>query len=187
MADSQPTTNIVRYKEVPGFPAYRVGDDGSAWTRWRRVGFSSYEIGDEWKLLKTTPDRRGRVRIRLSGKQYFLYRLVLEVFIGSCPEGMCCRHLDGNSMNNRLENLAWGTSSENSQDALRHGTHTGPKNRGKRRSFKVLTAAQVQQIRTLFAAGAKRRDLASRFNVCETTIWYTVNRRRARAGMRMPE
>ena len=34
------------------------------------------------------------------------------------------RHLNGNPADNRWpENLAWGTSSENSHDLVRHGTH----------------------------------------------------------------
>lgn len=34
-----------------------------------------------------------------------------------------CRHLNGNPYDNRLENLAWGTPSENMLDKVRHGTH----------------------------------------------------------------
>src|SRR5262249_12949164 len=33
------------------------------------------------------------------------------------------RHLNGIRTDNRPENLAWGTKSENMQDAVRHGTH----------------------------------------------------------------
>jgi hypothetical protein len=35
---------------------------------------------------------------------------------------MVCRHLDGNPINNRLENLRWGTHKENKADAIKHGT-----------------------------------------------------------------
>ena len=34
---------------------------------------------------------------------------------------MGCRHLDGDSMNNRLDNLCWDTQSENMKDVYRHG------------------------------------------------------------------
>ena len=39
-----------------------------------------------------------------------VHRLVLEAFVGPCPEGMCCRHFpDRDPSNNKLENLSWGT------------------------------------------------------------------------------
>ena len=51
-----------------------------------------------------------------------IHRLVLETFIGLCPKEMECRHLDGNRGNNNVNNLRWGTVSENAKDAIRHGT-----------------------------------------------------------------
>jgi hypothetical protein len=43
-------------------------------------------------------------------------------FIGK-PNGLVVRHLNGISRDNRLENLAYGTQSDNEQDSIRHGTH----------------------------------------------------------------
>ena len=37
--------------------------------------------------------------------------------------GDVVRHLDGDKENNRAENLAWGTDSENMIDQVRHGNH----------------------------------------------------------------
>lgn len=49
--------------------------------------------------------------------------LMLRAFVGPPPPGTEARHLDGNPMNGALENLAWGTKSENARDQVRHGTH----------------------------------------------------------------
>jgi hypothetical protein len=51
-----------------------------------------------------------------------VHRIILEAFAGPRPDGMVCRHLDGNPMNNRLANLRWGTQAENIADKVRHGT-----------------------------------------------------------------
>ena len=48
--------------------------------------------------------------------------LICEAFHGPRPPGMQCRHIDGNPKNDRPENLAWGTQSENQMDRHRHGT-----------------------------------------------------------------
>lgn len=53
----------------------------------------------------------------------YVHHLVLEAFVGPRPHGMQCRHINGNSLDNRLKNLAWGTPSEDNYDRVRHGTH----------------------------------------------------------------
>ena len=54
---------------------------------------------------------------------YYVHTLVLLAFVGERPENMECLHKDGNPKNARLENLRWGTSSENNQDIVRHGNN----------------------------------------------------------------
>lgn len=81
------------------------------------------------RILKLKPNPQGYWRIgltkELADRQvfHFVHRLVLEAFIGPCPDGMQCRHLDGNPGNNFVTNLRWGTSSENNLDKVGHGTH----------------------------------------------------------------
>lgn len=78
-------------------------------------------------ILKQTKDSDGYIIATLyqegNYKKFKVHRLMLENFIGACPEGMQCRHLDGNNTNNSLQNLRWGTVSENNLDRVRHGTH----------------------------------------------------------------
>lgn len=47
--------------------------------------------------------------------------LVLEEFVGSCPDGMECCHWDDDRSNNRLDNLRWDTHSNNVKDGYRNG------------------------------------------------------------------
>jgi hypothetical protein len=52
-----------------------------------------------------------------------VHHLIAETFHGPRPEGMVVRHLNGNPLDNRAENLRWGTYTENNLDAVAHGTH----------------------------------------------------------------
>ena len=52
----------------------------------------------------------------------YLHRLVLESFIGPCPDGMEGCHNDGDPANNTAENLRWDTRHANIMDSIRHGT-----------------------------------------------------------------
>lgn len=67
--------------------------------------------------LKVTLSRGGK------GKTWLVHRLVLTAFRGPCPPSLECLHGNGNSADNRLVNLRWGTRSENQEDSVRHGTH----------------------------------------------------------------
>lgn len=71
-----------------------------------------------WQVTLCAPPGRERGLFRHA----LIHQLVLEAFVGLAPEGMECRHLDGDPDNNFLSNLAWGTRTENAQDSIRHGT-----------------------------------------------------------------
>lgn len=50
-----------------------------------------------------------------------VHHLVLESFVGPRPEGKQGLHWDDDPYNNHIENLRWGTRSENMQDRIRNG------------------------------------------------------------------
>ena len=54
-------------------------------------------------------------------KSLRVHREVLRAHKGDAP-GLQCRHLDGNVLNCRLDNLAWGTQRDNEADKRKHGT-----------------------------------------------------------------
>lgn len=65
--------------------------------------------------------------VRLSkngwGENGLVHRLVLEAFVGPCPEGQEGCHNNGDVLNCRLTNLRWDTKSSNNLDRVKHGTH----------------------------------------------------------------
>lgn len=178
-----PDNDTVRYKEIPGHPGYRVGDDGTVWSRWQKIskgkakGFTHF-IGDgEWRRLAPNTDSRqsGHLRIRLvGGRRIFVHRLVLETFVGPCPpRHVACHFPDRNPANNRLENLRWGTQEANRSDSVKHGTAIC----GEKTRTAKLTEHEVRQIRSEYAEGkTTQQQLADRYRVGLTTIWFVVNR-----------
>ena len=79
------------------------------------------------RILKQSYMKKGYLRLNLTKdgvrKQHTVHSLVLSSFVGPRPSGMITRHLNGIPDDNRLENLAWGTGSENQHDAVAHGAH----------------------------------------------------------------
>ena len=56
------------------------------------------------------------------GTMRYVHRLVLESFRGARDDMQGC-HNDGDQKNNHLDNLRWGTASDNAYDRVAHGTH----------------------------------------------------------------
>ena len=161
--------STVTYRDIPDLPGYRVGDDGSIWSR---RGSRWKTPRKNWRQLKPKADGRGRVRIQLylDGRAkpvtQFLSRLVLSAFVGPCPEGMVACHANDNPGDNRLANLRWDTLKANSADALRNGRyHLGLSNRNAR-----FTETQIRGLRLAHAAGASVVALALITDVSETAI-----------------
>ena len=160
--------NKVEYRSLGfmGYPNYRVGDDGSVW---------SFQLG-KWKEKRQTLIKEGMSKNRFvvciwnagRGKTHLVHRLVLFAFRGEAPEGMQCCHNDGNSSNNNLTNLRWGSHQENQLDRRKHGTD----NRGEKHWKCVLTVEQVKEIRRLYKTGKQtnKQKLAAMFHVSDGTI-----------------
>ena len=66
-----------------------------------------------------------QVSPRVNGKPFerLVHRLVLAAFTGYFPQGLQVCHNNGNPLDNRIENLRWGTYSDNVYDRVKHGTH----------------------------------------------------------------
>lgn len=58
-------------------------------------------------------------------KHYYVHRLVLEHFVGACPEGKESHHIDHNSGNNHVSNLEWVTHQENILRSFTEGGREG--------------------------------------------------------------
>jgi hypothetical protein len=157
-------------RPIPSFPGYGVRKDGSLWSR-KRPG--SKQLRDEWRRLSTTKVfRHGKPRYEQTSLArdgrlvpVHIHRMVLEAFIGPCPEGCEARHLNGDSFDNRLENLQWGTKIENSEDKRRHGTMQSCERNGQAK----LTRTEVEAIRQL-RPSTTLVVLASQFGVSSSQI-----------------
>jgi hypothetical protein len=95
--------------------------------------------------------------------------LVANAFIGPNPGKLDLCHGDGNKQNNRVENLRWGTRSENTQDALRHGTFHIVGHPGERNANSKITASQVKEIRS--TPGKSHVEWARELGVTPTAIY----------------
>lgn len=110
------------------FPGYEISSDGrvrslNRWITYRNGVRRSYKGQD----LSPTLTRYGYHLININICNVSLKRtahsLVMETFVGPRPTGFDIRHLDGDKIHNCVNNLVYGSRSENILDAVQHGTH----------------------------------------------------------------
>lgn len=161
----------VEYRDIPNFPGYRVGNDGSVWSC-RKRGFGCDSIDwNAWHRLKVSRDRKGYCHVSLNKDHKTfskaVHRLVLEAFVGPCPEGMEACHGPVNDAScNRLDNLRWGTKVSNSDDKKLSGTYLS----GERIKWAKLTNVSVEEIRRSAAAGETLTALAKQYGVDRSSV-----------------
>jgi hypothetical protein len=98
------------WRPIPSWPNYEASSLG--------------RIRNARTLRVLTPflDRDRRYAVELPGRsKRRVHLLVAETFHGPRPEGLLTRHLNDDRLDNRPENLAYGTKFDNWQDAVANG------------------------------------------------------------------
>lgn len=100
-------------------------------TEWRKVPGLPVEASDLGEIRdlgavhprKTRKPNSGYLRVRVQGKTIKVHVLVAAAFHGPRPDGLETRHRNGDSLDNRPENLCYGTHAENMTDLSEHFIH----------------------------------------------------------------
>jgi len=164
------------FRVIPGYPRYAIDKNGTILSICSRNGKGKDRSWDKATRVRLQKDKAGYHIVSLcrDGQQLTtkVHHVVLLTFVGARPDGMECRHLDGNRVNNHVLNLAWGTPTENSNDRALHGTM--PK--GEKCFNAKLTEDDVIEIRKRAANGETKKDINKDFPVDRSTISRIVNR-----------
>ena len=76
------------------------------------------------RLRRSTVGTRGYPVVSLTGNRVRpVHWLVAFAFLGPRPDGLEVRHLNGDKLDARLVNLAYGTHADNNRDTVAHGNH----------------------------------------------------------------
>ena len=152
------------YKIIPNFPGYYISNNGVVLSVKNRYIKKLSQMESKDGYLYVFLYRNGNMTKKR------IHTLVLTTYNREPTNKEECRHLNGNSHDNRLENLEWGTRQENSDDKKKHGTI--PK--GEKSGTHKLTNLDVIQIRDQIKTSTKR-ELGKKFGVSHTTIIGAIN------------
>lgn len=105
-----------RYEPETGELVWRITRKGRGCVAGRTAGTINHRRDTSYRA------------VMLNGKKLYVHRVVWEMHHGPIQAGMCIDHIDGNGINNRLDNLRLVTLSENQRNrrldrATRLGIH----------------------------------------------------------------
>jgi len=157
---------------------YEISDTGMIW---RVPGFWCRK---RRLLVLTESNRRLRARLCRMGERqgnqprFLVHRLVYEHFVGPIPNGLTINHIDGNPLNNRVNNLEVANMSQQMIHAYATGLQVRAKGEARGKVCK-LNSRQVLEIRRKYKSGKYHHaDLAREFEVTPSNICMIVNKRR---------
>ena len=159
-------------KQIKEFPNYSITKIGKVWNnkykRWLKpLEYRNYLYVELYKNNQSSKKS--------------IHRLVLETFVGDCPDSMQACHNDGYKLNNQLDNLRWGTHKENQQDRIRHGTSNRGKhvNCGEAHPFCKLTEQNIRMIIYMWRTNLfSQRELAKQYKISAVEINRIIKRKR---------
>ena len=157
------------WKDIPGYEGrYQASTLGRIKNIERKVRGRNRYTGAEF--YRTVPEcvlRPGRycssghvsVVLEHGGNGKPVHQLVMKTFIGEPPEKCEVLHYDGDPTNNKLDNLRYGSRTENILDVFRLGGR-----------WRKLTAHEAKIVQASLDFGARGTDIARKFNVSPSTI-----------------
>lgn len=168
------------WKPVKGFElGYEISNHGRLKSISRVVDYGLKKAIRPSKILKPRTGKSGYSYTNLSinkiRKTKKIHRLVAEAFLPLINGKINVNHIDGDKLNNKLSNLEWCTSSENTMHAYKLGLKNGVK--GEKSHLSKLTKEDVLEIRHIKKTrNLSNQNISEKYNCSCSQIQRIVNR-----------
>jgi hypothetical protein len=128
------------------------------------------------KEIKPSFNKKGYLQVCLEGKRTkTIHRIVAEVFIENPNNYKTVNHIDGNKLNNSVDNLEWCTIEYNVKHAISTGLFDSISEKvskhqtGENNSSAKLRDCDVLKIYSMLGTHSDK-EISSMFNVCRSSV-----------------
>ena len=165
------------WKDIKGFEGiYQISDSGEVRSLPRYFKNHSKLQFLQGRILKPCICGKGYYRVCLCKDgvvhEVYIHRLVAEHYINNTNNCAVVNHIDGNKLNNKVDNLEWLTYSQNNQ----HAYDTSLKARGAGYYNSKLSEQDVREI-LINGKYTTYQNIANKYNVSKATVRDVLNRK----------
>ena len=169
----------MKCKLIQDFPNYRISEDGVVESCYK---FKTSIPCDVWREVQHIHDKScGYLIVTLCHegihKNKRVHRLLAEAFIPNPQNKAHVNHIDGNKLNNSLDNLEWATPKENTHHSIKMGLHD-PTTQSSSREIIQLD----KDTKTVIAVFPSLHEAGRTTGVVWQNIWKVCDGRRKTAG-----
>jgi len=169
------------WKNIPEFEGlYQVSNFGNVKSLERITKNKQGTCLRKEKLLSLNISNRGYVNVKLYNtdknikKTISVHRLVSICFLDNFNQYKEINHIDGDKLNNNINNLEWCSRSHNVKETYRLNLRKGTTYKGEGNNTSKLKNKDVVEIRTLYKKGVSLKEISQLFKVVPGTIGFII-------------
>lgn len=137
------------FRDLKDFDGYQISNLGRIYSKKRRACL---------KVKRLAGHGYYQVRLSKDGKYVYknLHRIIAETFIPNPNNLRTVNHINGNKLDNRLENLEWANDCRQQHEACLLGL--------KHTTQHILTIEEILQVYEMYSKGTTIKEIAELFN-----------------------